>query len=162
MLLILCFPFFTFLFCISSLNRLLELSLKKLAIKFGKSWSDLDDFKRIFWKLKSPISGIGPMTTFDILRSLYTLYSFSEKSHHPPHALFVCILSPEYTMEHWREDWFFGYQFLNGSNPRMIKQIREIPSNFHITGDMVQAFLKPQTTLEKELKVLYCLVHSVA
>ncbi|XP_063043538.1 arachidonate 12-lipoxygenase, 12S-type [Engraulis encrasicolus] len=104
---------------------LLELSLKKLAIKFGKSWSDLDDFKRIFWKLKSPIS--------------------------------------EYTMEHWREDWFFGYQFLNGSNPRMIKQIREIPSNFHITGDMVQAFLKPQTTLEKELKAgnIYLVDHCI-
>lgn len=38
---------------------LLELSLKKLALKFGKSWSDLDDFKRIFWKLRSPIAGEG-------------------------------------------------------------------------------------------------------
>uniref|UniRef100_A0A4W5MDM4 Lipoxygenase domain-containing protein n=1 Tax=Hucho hucho TaxID=62062 RepID=A0A4W5MDM4_9TELE len=36
---------------------LLELSLKKLAIRFGKSWDDLDDFKRCFWKLRSPISG---------------------------------------------------------------------------------------------------------
>lgn len=36
---------------------LLELSLKKLAITFGRSWSDLDDFKRIFWKLRSPIAG---------------------------------------------------------------------------------------------------------
>lgn len=50
---------------ISSLNTdcltysLLELSLKKLALKFGKSWSDLDDFKRIFWKLRSPIAGEG-------------------------------------------------------------------------------------------------------
>lgn len=38
---------------------LLELSLKKLALKFGKSWSDLDDFKRIFWKLRSPVAGEG-------------------------------------------------------------------------------------------------------
>lgn len=58
-------------------------------------------------------------------------------------------------MEHWREDWFFGYQFLNGSNPRMIKQIQELPPNLHVSGDMVQAFLKPHTTLEKELKVLF-------
>lgn len=44
--------------CLSHLPvRLLELSLKKLAIKFGKSWNDLDDFKRIFWKLRSPIAG---------------------------------------------------------------------------------------------------------
>ncbi|XDV18504.1 hypothetical protein PO909_024180 [Leuciscus waleckii] len=93
---------------------LLELSLKKLAIKFGKSWNDLDDFKRIFWKLRSPIA--------------------------------------EYTMKHWREDWFFGYQFLNGSNPRMIVRCKEVPSNFPVTGDMVQSFLIPTTTLKEELK----------
>lgn len=38
---------------------LLELSLKKLALKFGKSWADLDDFKRIFWRLRSPVAGEG-------------------------------------------------------------------------------------------------------
>uniref|UniRef100_A0A8C1HTK9 Arachidonate 12-lipoxygenase n=1 Tax=Cyprinus carpio carpio TaxID=630221 RepID=A0A8C1HTK9_CYPCA len=90
------------------------LSLKKLAIKFGKSWNDLDDFKRIFWKLRSPIA--------------------------------------EYTMNHWKEDWFFGYQFLNGSNPRMITKCKELPSNFPVTGDMVQSSLIPTTTLKEELK----------
>uniref|UniRef100_A0A673FJY3 Arachidonate 5-lipoxygenase-like n=1 Tax=Sinocyclocheilus rhinocerous TaxID=307959 RepID=A0A673FJY3_9TELE len=94
--------------------RLLELSLKKLAIKFGKSWNDLDDFKRIFWKLRSPIA--------------------------------------EYTMKHWKEDSFFGYQFLNGSNPRMITRCKELPSNFPVTGDMVQSSLIPTTTLKEELK----------
>uniref|UniRef100_A0A673IZ02 Arachidonate 12-lipoxygenase, 12S-type-like n=1 Tax=Sinocyclocheilus rhinocerous TaxID=307959 RepID=A0A673IZ02_9TELE len=93
---------------------LLELSLKKLAIKFGKSWNDLDDFKRIFWKLRSPIA--------------------------------------EYTMKHWKEDCFFGYQFLNGSNPRMITRCKELPSNFLVTGDMVQSSLVPTTTLKEELK----------
>uniref|UniRef100_A0A8C2ED31 Arachidonate 12-lipoxygenase n=1 Tax=Cyprinus carpio TaxID=7962 RepID=A0A8C2ED31_CYPCA len=93
---------------------LLELSLKKLAIKFGKSWNDLDDFKRIFWKLRSPIA--------------------------------------EYTMNHWKEDSFFGYQFLNGSNPRMITRCKELPSNFPVTGDMVQSSLIPTTTLKEELK----------
>ncbi|XP_026871364.2 arachidonate 12-lipoxygenase, 12S-type isoform X2 [Electrophorus electricus] len=93
---------------------LLELSLKKLVIKFGKSWDDLDDFKRIFWQLKSSIA--------------------------------------EYTMQHWREDWFFGYQFLNGSNPRMIQRCKKLPSNFPVSGDMVQAFLGPNTTLDKEIK----------
>ncbi|XP_048884839.1 arachidonate 12-lipoxygenase, 12S-type isoform X1 [Brienomyrus brachyistius] len=93
---------------------LLELSLKKLAIKFGKSWNDLDDFKRIFWKLRSPIA--------------------------------------EYTMKHWKEDSFFAYQFLNGCNPRMIQQCRKIPDNFPVSGDMVQGSLRPDTTLEKEMK----------
>ncbi|KAI5609951.1 arachidonate 15-lipoxygenase [Silurus asotus] len=93
---------------------LIELSLKKLAIWFGRSWKDLDDFKQIFWKLRSPIA--------------------------------------EYTMEHWKEDWFFGHQFLNGSNPRMIQRCRTLPSNFPVSGDMVQAFLSSKTTLDKELK----------
>ncbi|XP_036403890.1 arachidonate 12-lipoxygenase, 12S-type [Megalops cyprinoides] len=104
---------------------LLELSLKKLAIKFGKSWNDLDDFKRIFWKLRSPIA--------------------------------------EYTMEHWREDWFFGYQFLNGSNPRMIQRCSKLPANFPVSGDMVQSSLGPHTSLEKEMKAgnVYLVDHAI-
>eukprot|EP00064_Thunnus_orientalis_P013422 superscaffoldBa00002181_g13461 len=94
---------------------LLELSLKKMAIRFGKSWNDLDDFKRIFWKLRSPIA--------------------------------------EYCMEHWKEDWFFGYQCLNGSNPRMIQRCKTLPGNFPVTPDMVQSSLPPRTNLNKELKV---------
>ncbi|XP_026072143.1 arachidonate 5-lipoxygenase-like [Carassius auratus] len=93
---------------------LLELSLKRLALMFGKSWEDLKDFKKIFWTLKSPIA--------------------------------------EYTMNHWKEDSFFGYQFLNGSNPRMISRCKELPSNFRVTGDMVQSSLIPTTTLKEELK----------
>ncbi|KAL4631399.1 arachidonate 15-lipoxygenase [Arapaima gigas] len=97
---------------------LLELSLKTLAIKFGKSWNDLDDFKRIFWKLKSSVA--------------------------------------EYTMKNWKEDWFFGYQFLNGCNPRMIQQCRQLPGNFPVTEDMVQSSLSPNTTLRKEMKASHC------
>ncbi|XP_028996207.1 arachidonate 12-lipoxygenase, 12S-type [Betta splendens] len=93
---------------------LLELSLKKLAITFGKSWTDLDDFKRIFWKLRSPIA--------------------------------------EYCMEHWKEDWLFGYQCLNGSNPRMIHRCRKLPDNFPVTADMVQGCMGPKTSLDKELR----------
>ncbi|XP_034425011.1 arachidonate 12-lipoxygenase, 12S-type isoform X2 [Hippoglossus hippoglossus] len=93
---------------------LLELSLKKLVMMFGKSWSDLDDFKQIFWKLKSPIA--------------------------------------EYCMEHWKEDWFFGYQCLNGSNPRMIQRCKKLPENFPVTSDMVQSSMAPRTNMDKELK----------
>ncbi|KAI1898874.1 hypothetical protein AGOR_G00076900 [Albula goreensis] len=104
---------------------LLELSLKKLAIKFGKSWDDLDDFKRIFWKLKSPIA--------------------------------------EYAMKHWKEDWFFGYQFLNGSNPRMIQRCYTLPENFPVTGGMVQSSLGSHTTLDKEMKAgnIYLVDHAI-
>ncbi|XP_041820840.1 arachidonate 12-lipoxygenase, 12S-type [Chelmon rostratus] len=93
---------------------LLELSLKKLAIRFGKSWNDLDDFKRIFWKLRSPIA--------------------------------------EYSMKHWKEDRFFGYQCMNGSNPRMIQRCKKLPENFCVTPNMVQSSMAPRTNLDKELK----------
>lgn len=104
---------------------LLELSLKKLAITFGKSWNDLDDFKRIFWKLRSPIA--------------------------------------EYCMDHWKEDWFFGYQCLNGSNPRMIKKCTRLPENFPVTSDMVQSSMPAKTTLDKELKAgnIYLLDYAI-
>uniref|UniRef100_A0A673BBI8 Arachidonate 5-lipoxygenase-like n=1 Tax=Sphaeramia orbicularis TaxID=375764 RepID=A0A673BBI8_9TELE len=106
---------------------LMELSLKKLAIKFGKSWNDLEDFKRIFWKLR------------------------------------ICLCHPEYSMEHWKEDWFFGYQCLNGSNPRMIQQCKKIPENLPVTADMVQSSLAPTTDLDKELKAgnIYLLDYSI-
>uniref|UniRef100_A0A665V865 Arachidonate 12-lipoxygenase n=1 Tax=Echeneis naucrates TaxID=173247 RepID=A0A665V865_ECHNA len=107
------------------LVSLLELSLKKLSISFGKSWNDLDDFKRIFWKLRSPIS--------------------------------------EYCMEHWKEDWFFGYQCLNGCNPRMIQMCRRLPENFPVTSDMVQSSMAPGTNLDKELKAgkIYLLDYAI-
>ncbi|XP_017282471.1 arachidonate 12-lipoxygenase, 12S-type [Kryptolebias marmoratus] len=104
---------------------LMELSLKKLAITFGRSWSDLDDFRRIFWKLRSPIA--------------------------------------EYCMEHWKEDWFFGYQCLNGSNPRMICRCKKLPENFPVTADMVQSSMAPKTTLDTELKAgnIYLIDYSI-
>uniref|UniRef100_A0A665V8V1 Arachidonate 12-lipoxygenase n=1 Tax=Echeneis naucrates TaxID=173247 RepID=A0A665V8V1_ECHNA len=96
-----------------------------LSISFGKSWNDLDDFKRIFWKLRSPIS--------------------------------------EYCMEHWKEDWFFGYQCLNGCNPRMIQMCRRLPENFPVTSDMVQSSMAPGTNLDKELKAgkIYLLDYAI-
>ncbi|XP_045920852.1 arachidonate 12-lipoxygenase, 12S-type [Micropterus dolomieu] len=104
---------------------LLELSLKKMAIRFGKSWNDLDDFKRIFWKLRSPIA--------------------------------------EYCMEHWKEEWFFGYQCINGSNPRMIQRCKKLPDNFPVTPDMVQSSIAPRTNLDKELKAgnIYLLDYAI-
>ncbi|XP_059210555.1 arachidonate 12-lipoxygenase, 12S-type [Centropristis striata] len=104
---------------------LLELSLKKLAIRFGKSWCDLDDFKRIFWKLRSPIA--------------------------------------EYCMDHWKEDRFFGYQCMNGSNPRMVQRCTKLPENFPVLPNMVRRSMAPRTNLDKELKAgnIYLLDYSI-
>uniref|UniRef100_A0A672GWP3 Arachidonate 15-lipoxygenase B-like n=1 Tax=Salarias fasciatus TaxID=181472 RepID=A0A672GWP3_SALFA len=56
----------------------------------------------------------------------------------------------EYVKEHWTEDAFFGYQFLNGVNPMLIRRCEALPSNFPVTDDMV--FLSGQCGLEDEMK----------
>uniref|UniRef100_A0A671XHK8 Arachidonate 12-lipoxygenase n=1 Tax=Sparus aurata TaxID=8175 RepID=A0A671XHK8_SPAAU len=64
----------------------------------------------------------------------------------------MCVFVSEYCMEHWKEDWFFGYQCMNGSNPRMIKRCKKLPENFPVTPNMVQSSMAPRTDLDKELK----------
>uniref|UniRef100_A0A8C4S9B9 Arachidonate 12-lipoxygenase n=1 Tax=Erpetoichthys calabaricus TaxID=27687 RepID=A0A8C4S9B9_ERPCA len=81
----------------------------------------------------------------------------------------LCKPSPvaAYVMEHWKEDSFFGYQFLNGCNPRMIKSCYSLPKNFPVTKDMVQATLGSETTLDKEMRagniylVDYCILEGI-
>ncbi|XP_069502684.1 polyunsaturated fatty acid lipoxygenase ALOX12-like isoform X2 [Ambystoma mexicanum] len=93
---------------------LIELSLKKLVAKLSTSWLDLEDFKRIFWRMKKPVA--------------------------------------EYLMNHWKEDWLFGYQFLNGANPFLIRSCTKIPDKMRISEDMVAPFLKGGTSLQQEIQ----------
>lgn len=70
---------------------------------------------------------------------------------------YACVLSSEYCMDHWKEDRFFGYQCLNGSNPRMIQRCKKLPKNFPVEPNMVQSSMANGTSLDKELKVEeYC------
>lgn len=56
-------------------------------------------------------------------------------------------------MEHWKEDSFFGYQCMNGSNPRMIRRCQQLPGKFPVTSDMVRRSMNSRTDLANELKV---------
>ncbi|KAM8772814.1 polyunsaturated fatty acid lipoxygenase ALOX15B-like [Acanthopagrus schlegelii] len=56
----------------------------------------------------------------------------------------------EYVQEHWKEDAFFGYQFLNGINPMLIRRCTALPNNFPVTDGMV--FLRGQSSLKEEMK----------
>ncbi|XP_078527060.1 hydroperoxide isomerase ALOXE3-like isoform X3 [Lissotriton helveticus] len=58
----------------------------------------------------------------------------------------------EYVSQHWREDAFFGYQFLNGVDPMMIKKCNKIPDNLPVTDSMVAYILGPKTNLAAELQ----------
>lgn len=64
---------------------------------------------------------------------------------HPP--------PPEYVTEHWCEDSFFGYQYLNGVNPVMLHCLSSLPSKLPVTNDMVASLLGPGTCLQTELEV---------
>ncbi|XP_029984476.1 hydroperoxide isomerase ALOXE3-like [Sphaeramia orbicularis] len=58
----------------------------------------------------------------------------------------------EYVTEHWKDDDFFGSQFLNAINPKVIKRCSELPPNFPVTDKMVQPFLEKGSSLQKEME----------
>ncbi|XP_036125243.1 arachidonate 12-lipoxygenase, 12R-type [Molossus molossus] len=61
-------------------------------------------------------------------------------------------VTSEYVAEHWAEDRFFGYQYLNGINPCLIRRCTQIPDKFPVTDDMVAPFLGEGTCLQAELE----------
>uniref|UniRef100_A0A8D1JFL6 Polyunsaturated fatty acid lipoxygenase ALOX15 n=1 Tax=Sus scrofa TaxID=9823 RepID=A0A8D1JFL6_PIG len=58
----------------------------------------------------------------------------------------------EYVTDHWHEDYFFGYQYLNGVNPVMLHCLSSLPSKLPVTNDMVAPLLGPGTCLQTELE----------
>lgn len=60
--------------------------------------------------------------------------------------------------EHWRNDRFFGSQFLNGCNPESIKRCTKLPANFLVTQELVGNLLDTGDTLKKALKVTFPIV----
>ncbi|XP_073415809.1 polyunsaturated fatty acid lipoxygenase ALOX15B-like [Dendrobates tinctorius] len=52
----------------------------------------------------------------------------------------------------WNEDSFFGYQYLNGINPMLIKKCTKLPENFPVTSSMVAPSLGSAHDLHNELQ----------
>ncbi|XP_075054038.1 hydroperoxide isomerase ALOXE3-like [Mixophyes fleayi] len=66
-----------------------------------------------------------------------------------------CVRSSEKSnvvAELWKEDQFFGSQYLNGLNPILIKKCFKIPENFPVSDNMVAASLGSTTNLHEELE----------
>uniref|UniRef100_A0A8D0KWE3 Hydroperoxide isomerase ALOXE3 n=1 Tax=Strix occidentalis caurina TaxID=311401 RepID=A0A8D0KWE3_STROC len=61
-------------------------------------------------------------------------------------------LVPDYVARRWREDDFFGYQFLNGNNPIVIRRCATLPPKFPVTSEMVASSLGGGTHLNKEME----------
>lgn len=57
-----------------------------------------------------------------------------------------------FVKDHWREDWFFGLQTLNGPNPLMLRQLRTVPKNLAVTCNILRPFLPAGSSLQKELQ----------
>ncbi|XP_077460931.1 arachidonate 12-lipoxygenase, 12R-type-like [Stigmatopora argus] len=57
----------------------------------------------------------------------------------------------EFVQQHWKEDWLFGYQFLNGTNPNLIQRIKILPANFPVTDDLIR--FPNNSNLAQELKL---------
>uniref|UniRef100_A0A673ANQ4 Hydroperoxide isomerase ALOXE3-like n=1 Tax=Sphaeramia orbicularis TaxID=375764 RepID=A0A673ANQ4_9TELE len=68
--------------------------------------------------------------------------------------VFCCNRSDisDYVQEHWKEDAFFGYQYLNGVDPVLIKLCTALPDNFPVTDAMV--FPDCKTTLNGNIFLL--------
>lgn len=57
--------------------------------------------------------------------------------------------SPERVRDSWKEDALFGYQFLNGANPMLLRRSTHLPARLVFPPGMEEL----QAQLEKELQV---------
>uniref|UniRef100_A0A8C4S9A6 Arachidonate 12-lipoxygenase n=1 Tax=Erpetoichthys calabaricus TaxID=27687 RepID=A0A8C4S9A6_ERPCA len=78
------------------------------------SQQDIPPDHRFFYEKNCDFS----KSVLEIQTALQKLVSYSSQD---PFKLMDLFSFSAYVMENWKEDWFFGYQFLNGCNPRMIK-----------------------------------------
>ncbi|XP_047193986.1 hydroperoxide isomerase ALOXE3-like [Hippoglossus stenolepis] len=109
-------------------------------IRFSKAKLDemQDTTKRLFMKFKSE-GMVGSTEKWENVDDMKRLFNFEKTP------------MSEYVAEHWKEDDFYGSQFLNGINPTSIKRCSELPPNFPVTEEMVKPFLAKGSSLMSEI-----------
>uniref|UniRef100_A0A673A8R7 Si:dkey-17e16.9 n=2 Tax=Sphaeramia orbicularis TaxID=375764 RepID=A0A673A8R7_9TELE len=110
-------------------------------IKFSESKSSEIFYTKTFTGLELKFKGhFGSTKNWESFEDMKHIFWFKETD------------MSAYVEEHWMEDDFFGYQFLNATNPNVIKRCSELPPNFPVTDEMVQPFLEKGSSLQKEIQ----------
>ncbi|XP_026093479.1 arachidonate 5-lipoxygenase-like [Carassius auratus] len=88
---------------------------------------------------------VGHFESWEDIKDIRHLFEFLGTLGHKTAVL-------EDVMENWNQDYMFGYQFLNGCNPVMIRKCMQLPDKFPVTQEMVKDSLKTGHTLQQELQ----------
>uniref|UniRef100_A0A8C6MZC5 arachidonate 12-lipoxygenase n=1 Tax=Mus spicilegus TaxID=10103 RepID=A0A8C6MZC5_MUSSI len=94
------------------------------------------------WTLKAGVLEMGLKRVYTLLRSWNHLEDFDQIFWGQKSAL------AEKVHQCWQEDELFGYQFLNGANPMLLRRSTSLPSRLVLPSGMEEL----QAQLEKELK----------
>ncbi|XP_071396432.1 hydroperoxide isomerase ALOXE3-like [Centroberyx affinis] len=147
-------------------HRKLEVMLRKHLYKWGvyaaglphmnnfKDPSELPDELRFSWSKTLELAYVKVSSDFKLNCKELTDSTEKWESIKAIKEIFSYNKTPiaEYVSEHWSEDDFFGFQFLNATNPNVIQRCSELPSNFPVTEEMVKPFLQPGSSLQREME----------
>ncbi|XP_059574160.1 hydroperoxide isomerase ALOXE3-like [Alligator mississippiensis] len=103
------------------------------------SFTGIQKFEKIRLSLKGFLTQARSWKNLEEIRTIFSRINGRE-------------IVPEYVAAHWKEDTFFGYQFLNGINPVMIQKCTQLPAYFPVTEEMVAGALGAGTSLKRELQ----------
>ncbi|GLD49377.1 hydroperoxide isomerase ALOXE3-like isoform X1 [Lates japonicus] len=110
-------------------------------IRFSKSKIDETRYERMKTGIELKLKGLfGSTERWKNIEDMKKIFWFKKTT------------MSEYVAEHWKDDDFYGYQFLNGINPNVIKRCSELPPNFPVTEEMVKQFLEKGSSLQKEME----------
>ncbi|XP_051023845.1 polyunsaturated fatty acid lipoxygenase ALOX12 [Acomys russatus] len=94
------------------------------------------------WTLKAGVLEMGLKRVYTLLRSWNRLEDFDQIFWGQKSAL------AEKVHQHWQADELFGYQFLNGANPMLLRRSTSLPSRLVLPSGTEEL----QAQLEKELQ----------
>ncbi|KAM4522904.1 hydroperoxide isomerase ALOXE3-like isoform 3-T6 [Odontesthes bonariensis] len=110
-------------------------------LRFSASKSDEIRYGRLIMAIELKFKGmVGSSERWDDIEDMKRIFWFKKTE------------MSEYVSEHWKEDDFFGFQFLNGVNPNVIERCSKLPPNFPVTEEMVKLFLRDGSTLKTEME----------